>query len=290
VSEPRAFTRESAGPTGGQVLPFRRRTLKRRKRSLALALLKPLAGALVLVGAPVAIAAWALTSPRFALAEVAVAGSGRVPRDWIRAQLAPLLGRNLLLLPLGEVDRALAGHPWIAAVEVSKRLPATLAVAVAERAPAALLRVGGAPWFADAQGRPIAPVAASDDGGAPAGDLLLVSRAAGAGEPAPGDVQLALRLAAELGASRPEWAAELTAVEVISDDDARLHSAALPCPLVVTAGRVEPAARRLAELLPELLRRYGTLAAVDLRFSGRIVVEPGTAGPTTAAAVEEAEG
>ena len=91
---------------------------------------------------------------------------------------------------------------------------------------------------------------------------------------APGDVPLALRLEAELAASEPEWAAGLTWVEALSDDDARLHSAALPFPLVVTAGRVEPPVRRLAELLPELRRRYPRLAAVDLRFSRRIVVQP----------------
>jgi hypothetical protein len=94
---------------------------------------------------------------------------------------------------------------------------------------------------------------------------------------APGDVPLALGLAAELAACRPEWAAGLTWVEALSDDDGRLHSAALPFPLVVTAGRIAPAARRLAELLPEIARRYGRPAAVDLRFSRRIVIQPAVA-------------
>ena len=212
-------------------------------------------------------------------------GSDRVAAAWVRAQLAPLRGRNLLRLPLADVDQALAGHPWIAAVAIEKRLPDALAVAVAERRPAALILRAGALWWADAQGRPIAAVADDE----PAGDLLLVTRAAEAGgrsgapparptlaslTTAPGDVPLALRVAAELEASEPEWAAGLTWVEALSDDDARLHSAALPFPVVVTAGRVEPPARRLAELLPELRRRYRRLAAVDLRFSRRIVVQP----------------
>ena len=47
-----------AGPSHGQVLPFRRRAVKppRHKRSLALRLLKPLAGALALVGGPAGLA------------------------------------------------------------------------------------------------------------------------------------------------------------------------------------------------------------------------------------------
>ena len=274
------------------MLPFWRRAVKLlcHKRSLALRLLKLLAGALALVGGPAGLAVWALASPRFTLAQVTVTGSDRVAAAWVRAQLAPLQGRNLLRLPLADVDQALAGHPWLAAVAIEKRLPDALAVAVAERRPAALILRAGALWWADAQGRPIAAVADDE----PAGDLLLVTRAAeaggGSGAPpapsrpparptlaslttAPGDVPLALRVAAELEASEPEWAAGLTWVEALSDDDARLHSAALLFPVVVTAGRVELPARRLAELLPELRRRYRRLAAVDLRFSRRIVVQ-----------------
>jgi POTRA domain, FtsQ-type len=269
------------GPGHGQVLPFRRRAVKppRRRRSLALRLLKPLAGALALVGGPAGLALWALASPRFALAEVAVTGSQRVPAAWVRSQLTPLLGRNLLRLPLAEVDRALVGHPWIAAVEVAKRLPDGLAVAVVERRPAALVLERGELWYADAAGSPIAAV-----GGEETGALVLVTRAAEAPEgPAgalttgPGDVPLALRLADELAASEPEWAAGLTWVEALSDDDARLHTAAVPFPLLVSAGRIAPPALRLAALLPELVRRYGRLAAVDLRFSRRIVVQPAVA-------------
>jgi hypothetical protein len=272
------------GPSRGQVLPFRRRAVKppRRRRSLTLRLLKPLAGAVALVGGPAGLAVWALASPRFALADVAVTGSERVPAAWVRERLAPLTGRNLLRLPLVDVDRALAGHPWIATVEVSKRLPDALAVTVVERRPAALVVRGGARWWADADGRAIAPVGE----GEATGDLLLVTRAVGDGaverpegvagwaDTAPSDVPLALGLAGELASCRPDWAAGLTWVEALSDDDARLHSSALPFPLVVTAGRIAPPARRLAELLPEIARRYGQPAAVDLRFSRRIVIQP----------------
>jgi hypothetical protein len=285
----------SGGTGRGEVVPFRRRAVKprRRSRSPLRALVRPLAGALAVVGAPLAVGLWALTSPRFALAEVVVQGTDRIPAAWVRDELAPFAGRNLLRLPLAEVDAALAGHPWIDGVEVSKRLPRTLAVAVAERRPAALVTVGGALWFADRDGRPIAPAA----GGATEG-LLLVSppvgpagggaptggatggaaggTAGGAGAAAvpPGGVELALGVAAQLGDVAPEWAAELTWVEVLSEEDARLHTAALPFPLVVRSGRLEPGVSRLAELLPGLARRYPRLEAVDLRFSRRIVLRP----------------
>jgi hypothetical protein len=73
---------------------------------------------------------------------------------------------------------------------------------------------------------------------------------------------------------QPDWSAKLSRIEVLGDEDFRLHTAALPFPVLVTRGQVGPKARRLLEILPELTQRYSRIAAVDLRFSRRIVVQP----------------
>jgi cell division protein FtsQ len=283
------------------VLPFRRRAVKplRRKRSRWLGLVRPFAGALVLVGGPLALAAWAAGSPRFALSEVAVSPTERVPAAWVRRQLAPLAGRNLPALALDEVRARLAGHPWIAGVELSKRLPRTLAVAVVERRPAALVTEAGALWLADAAGRPIAPAAEGDTEGlvlvteagpAPADEATGGASGEGAGEragaTAGGGVPLALAVAGELKQRRPGWAEGLTWIEVLGAEEVRLHTASLPFPLLVRSGHLEPAAARLAELLPEIERRYPRLEAVDLRYARRIVMRPGDG----AGAVETVKG
>lgn len=88
----------------------------------------------------------------------------------------------------------------------------------------------------------------------------------------------ALEVAAELGRVRPDWAGALTRIEVLGEEDFRLHTGALRFPLLVTRGQVGPKIRRLEELLPELERRYPSIAAVDLRFSRRIVVQPAAPG------------
>ena len=271
--EPRARLAPSGPPTGGRVLPFRRGAVKprRRRRSLAAALARGFAGAVLMVGAPLAFAGWALTSPRFALTELDVTGSDRVPAAWVRAKLAPLVGRNLLLLPLSAVDRALAGHPWIGDLSVAKALPSRLVVAVTTRRPAALVVAGGETWYADAAGDPIAPL-----GGEPAPGLLLVARPEGV-EAAGGGVPLALALAAELAAAAPAWARELERIDVLSEDDARLYTAALPCPLLVRSGQIAARAGHLSALLPEVATRYPELTALDLRFARRIVVQPAEA-------------
>lgn len=285
--EPPARLTPSGPSTGGRVLEFRRAAVKprRQRRNLWAAAARGLLGAVLVVGTPVAAAAWAMTSPRFALTELSVTAAERVPEAWVRARLAPLVGRNLLLLPLPEVDRALAGHPWIGSLSVAKALPSRLEVTVTQRRPAALVLRAGEPWFADAAGGAIAPVGApagasaeSAAGDPEAAGLLLVVPPEGPGIEGNG-VPLALAVAAELAAAAPAWARELGRIDVLSEEDARLHTAALPCPLLVRQGTIGKRADHLRALLPEVAARYPEMAALDLRFSRRIVVEPAVTPP-----------
>lgn len=268
------------GPGGGRVLDFRRRGAppRRRRPSVLLSLARPLAAALVLVAVPSGVVAWVLTAPRFELRDVVVAeslgtgGTHRVSAAWVRQTLAPLQGKNLVLLPLGRVAGRLHRNPWIASVELVKELPDRLRVRVSERHPEALLLSGGSLVYTDEDGRSIAPVAsAAEREAARRARLVVVSFTR---EPHPDGVAAALKVAGELGRVQPDWAGHLARIEVLGEEDFRLHSEALPFPLLVTRGRVGENARRLRELLPELQRRYSAITVVDLRFSRRIVVQP----------------
>jgi len=266
--------------SGARVLDFRRRGAppRRRRRHPLLLLLRPLAAALLLVLLPVGLAAWVLTSRRFQLREVLVeGGTQRVPQEWVRGALAPCLGRNLVRLPLAEAAEMLQRNPWIDSVELQKELPGRLRVVFTERRPVALLRDGGRLVYADHDGRSIVPVGMPEEGRR---DGLLEVLFA---HPVAGGMASALDVAGELGRVRPDWAAALWQIEVLGEEDFRLHTEALPFPVLVTRGQVGPKARRLEELLPELERRYPVIESVDLRFSRRIVVQPGV--PDRAAAV-----
>lgn len=258
-----------AGLTGAKVLPFKRRAVKtpRRKRSLLRSLVRPFVTAVLLVGCPAVAGAWLLTSPRFAVAQVEVRGARHVPQAWVTQRLEPFVGRNLLGLDLTTASRALTRHPWVEGFEVTKQLPDRLVVTVHERRPAARLERSGRSVFADAQGRPIVAV---DSTPLDLDDLPRV-RDAGAGADA---VPLALGVVEELARVRPEWASGPLDIDVISKDDVRLHTAALPFPLRLSPGDVEPKIRRLEELLPRLREAYGEPGAVDLRLARRIIVEP----------------
>lgn len=286
---------------GARVLDFRqdfrrRGTPPRRKRkSVLVSLLRPLAAAVIVVALPTGLVYWVLTAPMFRLRNIHVGGghvggnlgapSQRVEISWVRQSLAPYQGRNLVRLSLADATARLQRNPWIASVEIEKELPDGLRVKVAERRAVALLLSGETLAYADQDGRPIAPVAtpAELDEARKAG-LLVVSfvrdpHPDGRPDRHPDDIATALKVAAELGRVQPDWAAKLAQIEVLGEEDFRLHTDALPFPLLVTAGQVGPKVQRLVELLPQLSQRYSRIEAVDLRFSRRIVIQPALQAP-----------
>lgn len=267
---------------GGRVLDFKRRGTppRRKKKSVLWALAKPLGVAFGLVALPSSIVAWVLMAPLFSLRDVEVTeanGACRVSGEWVRQALEPLEGNNLVRLSLAEAAARVERNPWIESVEMAKELPGRLRVKVAERRPVALLFAGGKLVYADSEGRAIAPVSTPAElEEARSAGLLVVSFV----HPPHGEgVESALKVAAELGRVQPTWSAKLERIEVLGEKDFRLHTDALPFPLLVTSGQVAPKVERLVELLPELSRRYPKIEAVDLRFSRRIVVQPALSSP-----------
>jgi cell division septal protein FtsQ len=266
-------------PGGARVLDFRRRGAppRRRRPSLLAKLVRPLVVALVLVALPLGVAAWVVSAPRFELRDLVIEKGGRrVSETWVRQALAPFQGKNLVLLSLAEVTERLERNPWIASVEVEKELPDRLEVGFSERRPVALLQRGSRLVYADAEGEPIAPVATPAElEEARRAGLLVVSFAHP--QLRSGGVGRALAVAGELGRVQPDWAAKLSRIEVLGDEDFRLHTAELPFPLLVRRGEVAVKVQPLEGLLPEMLGRYPKIDAVDLRFSRRIVVQPAAA-------------
>ncbi len=269
-----ARERQAAAEDSRTVLPFRRRkTVRRQRRHPLRRLLGPFAAALAIVGLPVATVWWIFSSPRFDLKEVRLSAQEKVPEAWVRLALAPYRGKNLVALPMREVGQILSRHPWVGRVGLRKELPGVLHVRLVERQAAALLRDEGELYYVDPEGETIAPLGAM---GEPV-DLLLISRA-GATDTHPGG---ALDLMKEIESLRPRWAAGLSEIEILGAKDFRIYMAELPFPLVVRSGSLESKARQLEALLPRIVERYDTLAAIDLRFSRRIILQPSAPGRRT---------
>ena len=255
----------------GAPLPRRRRRAVRRSRRGRWALwLKPFATALLLVGPPAVIATWLMISPRFAMSELAVTTGERVPEMWIRQTLAPLDGENLPLLQLEYAEKMLRRHPWVQGADLRKDLPARLSIRVTERQAVALLRDGNELHYLDTSGRTIAPF---DPRGRTA-DLPLISGTRPNEEATPATLRSAVELLSEIDDVQPSWATGLSEVEILGEEEFRVHTANLSFPVLVRAGTLHQKARRLEALLPHIVERYGAAAAIDLRFARRIIVQP----------------
>jgi len=247
--------------------PFRRRRFvaPHRRGSLLLMLARPFLTALLLVGLPVAGGVWVITSPRFLLSNVVVSGTSRVQPAEVVEALRPLQGKHLLLVSMDDVESRLSENRWIEGANLRKRMPDSLVVEVKERQPVALLRREEGLFYVDRSGTvidlydPVREV-----------DLLLLSVARSARL----EVEPALAVAAELELVAPEWAVGLSEVEVLGGNDFRLFTAALPFPVLVSLGGLGRQVRKLRDVMPEIIRRYDRVSAVDLRFSRQIVVQP----------------
>jgi cell division protein FtsQ len=266
--------RQIAAEGSRNVLPFRRRAkVRRRRRNPLLKLLAPFSAALAIVALPTLLAFWLLTSPRFALREVRVTAEERVPVAWVRRTLSPYEGQNLLSLPLERLRATLEKYPWVRQVDLRKELPGVLHVRLMERQAVALLRQGGELHYVDPDGETIV---AYEPTRGPV-DLLVISR----GSASDTHPKRALDLVKEIENLRPRWATSLSEIEILGAADFRIYMTALPFPLLVRSGSLQSKARQLEALLPQIVHRYGTLAAIDLRFSRRIILQPSASGRQT---------
>ncbi|MFQ5526559.1 MAG: cell division protein FtsQ/DivIB [Thermoanaerobaculia bacterium] len=250
---------------------FRRRQFvaPHRRRKLAFRLAKPFLAALAIVGLPSVLVAWVLFSNQFTVRGVTVSTGDRVSSGWAGERLSTLQGRHLLRLDVGEVEHALADHPWVAGVLVHRRLPRRLHVEILEKQPAALLLRSDALLFVDPTGREIGAY----DPGADPGDLVVLSTV----EDSPELVRSALGLVDDWRRLRLPWAEGLSEVLALTTTDFRVITAGLPCPLFVSSVNLAEGLNSLARYgsqIEQKMTRSSPIGAIDLRFRGRIVLQP----------------
>ncbi|HEY1904542.1 MAG TPA: FtsQ-type POTRA domain-containing protein [Myxococcaceae bacterium] len=118
-------------------------------------------GLVLLAGVGLQLDVWASSSPRLALRNVQSWGLRRATeKELLRlAGVAP--GMNLWSLDPAAVSQAMAAHPWVRAVEVTRSLPDTLQLRVEERTPVALASLGDL-YVVDAQGAPFKRLSPSE--------------------------------------------------------------------------------------------------------------------------------
>lgn len=98
------------------------------------------------------------TSSYFNITQIDVSGAKRMSRQEILSWAQVTEGMNALALNMAAVQSRLSAAPWVQTVTLRRELPGTLAVDITEKHPFFWVQQGETMYYADASGRPIAPV------------------------------------------------------------------------------------------------------------------------------------
>ena len=213
-------------------------------------------------------------APALQVSHITVRGHERLSTGEVLAIVEGLRGRNILGVDLEAWQRTLLASPWVESATIRRVLPATVEVAIRERRPIAIGRLGTAMYLIDAKGVIVdeyGPAYADID--LPIVDGLAASPQDGGSIVDVVRAEFAARVIAALTA-RPEMlkrvsqinVADLHDAVVLLDDDTAL----------LRLGDSDFVARlqQYLDLAPALRERLATIDYVDLRFDERLYVRP----------------
>ena len=256
-----------------QVTPVAKRGRARRSRKhVAYAVVL---SAVVLSGAYFA-ARFLLTAEALTVTRITVSGNTRVSRGEVLSLLDGLSGRNMLLVDLEEWRQKVLASPWVDDAAIRRVLPGTVDVAIAERQPTGIGRIGGALYLLDQNGRVI------DEFGPEHAefDFPLIDGLAEAGRTGPdalavdeGRAALAMRLLAALQ-GRPDLAGRVSQIDVTDVRDAVVLLKGDTALIRVGDDQFAERLQSYLDLAPSLRRRVPEIDYVDLRFGERVYVRP----------------
>jgi cell division protein FtsQ len=215
-----------------------------------------------------------------------------------RAELLPVfgedMGHNIFFVPLGERRRQLEEIPWIEKATVMRLLPDQIRVSVVERQPVAFVRQGSQIGLVDASGvlltMPAALMAQRHYSfpvvtGIDAHDSLAARKAR---------MAVYQRLLSELDANGQQISAQISEIDLSDPADARVLMPEQESEILAHFGQDHFLERyqHYKENIAAWRQQYPKLAAVDLRYDQKVVLEmaPGADVAQAAAEAQNATG
>ena len=228
-----------------------------------------------LVGAPAAywLAGAAQRTPLLRVSAIVVDGTRWTSEGEVRAAAEALRGQHILAVDLDAERAGLRALPWIEDVRLRRVLPSTVEVAVTERTPVAIARVGRRLYLVDSEGVLL------DDYGprfATLGLPIIDGLAGRGGASAEIDrrrAALAARLIRQV-APHEALAARLSQIDVRDPDDAVVLLSGDPARIHLGGERFAERLGTYLDLVPTLRAHVPKIDAVDLRFGQRVYVRP----------------
>ena len=257
---------------------FRRAHVSPSKQRSWLRTWRTLAGVTVACAAAAGGLAWlagaVLDAEALTVTRITVTGNSRMSRGEVLALLDDVRGEHMLLADLEGWRQKLLSSPWVADAALRRQLPGTLAVAISEREPIGIGRIGPRLYLIDQRGMVI------DEFGPNYADfdLPLIDGLAAAPSPDGGLVDgvraaLAGRLLSELQ-RQPALAGRISEIDVTDARDAAVILKGDTVLVRVGAERFAERIQSYLDLAPALRERVPEIDYVDLRFDERVYVKP----------------
>jgi len=204
---------------------------------------------------------------------IVVHGNERLSKGEVMAMLEGLRGESLFGTDLDVWRRRLMTSPWVRDAALRRSLPSTVDVAIFERTPAGIGRVGDQMYLVDERGILI------DQFGPQYADLDLPlidglsppSREGSAADSA--RAELASRIMTAVHA-KPDLSKKLSQIDVSDVRNASVILSGDPAVIYVGDDNFAQRLQTYVELAPALRERVPSIDYVDLRFDDRIYVRP----------------
>jgi cell division protein FtsQ len=206
--------------------------------------------------------------------KITVRGNTRLSTGEVLALVDGMRGANILLVDLAEWRQRLLSSPWVADAHLRRVLPSTIEIAIAERAPIGIGRVGAELYLVDARGVIIdqyGPQYSEFD--LPIVDGLASTEGAGAPLVDPGRAELAGRLLQALG-GRNDLASRISQIDVSDVHDAVVMLDGETALLHLGDEQFVARLQAYLDLAPALHEQVPAIEYVDLRFDERVYVRP----------------
>ncbi len=204
---------------------------------------------------------------------IIVHGNERVSKGEVAGLLEGLRGQSLFGADLDVWRRKLMASPWVRDAALRRSLPSTVDVAISERTPVGVSRVGNAMYLVDERGVLI------DQYGPQYSDLdlpIVDGLAAPSSDGAAADsarAELAARVITSIRA-KPELAKKLSQVDVSDLHNASVILSGDPAVIYLGDDQFVPRLQQYVDLAAAMRERVPAIDYVDLRFDDRIYVRP----------------
>jgi cell division protein FtsQ len=215
-----------------------------------------------------------LSAEALQVTRITVSGNVRLSKGEIAALMDGLRGQSMVTTDLESWRKKLMASPWVGSAAMRRVLPGTIAVAIAERQPMGIGRLGDDLYLIDQQGTII------DEFGPNYAEFDLPIIDGLAGPPRDGSplidearAALAARLLASLEA-RPDLATRVSQVDVRDVRDAAVILKDDPALVRLGDDQFVERLQSYLDLAPALRERVADIDYVDLRFDDRIYVRP----------------